>query len=229
MKKAIIVAAVAAACVMPAYAQFGGLGGLVGGGKSAGGSSGGDVTPAVNEFVKDNAAIRETVAYSLVQIVAALGDKENIAKIKARSDSLAKTTDPKEAGSLQGAIIKDDAAVVQAALEGEHARDRMAKLSPEMQQKVARSIFAVGVASLRIPGMVDKGRKVMESVGSNPMNLGKVGPVKDGISMFAESAPKIAKIVTSGFALMKDVKVDAGAPTADAKLESDKNITFPES
>lgn len=225
MKRVIIVLALAGAAALPAYAQFGGLGGMLGGAKT--GSGGGDVGAMAGEFVKDNEVIREAVSYSLAQIVAALGDKDQIAIIKTRTESLAKTTDAKEAGSIQGQLITEQGAVAQMLLESADGRARMEKLSPEMQIKVSKSILAVGVASLRIPGMLDKGKRVIEGVGMNPLNIAKAAPVKDGLSMFADNAPKIAKIAASGFKLMQDVKVQAPKPTAETKLEASKDVTFP--
>jgi hypothetical protein len=225
VKRLVIAITIAAAAVLPAQAQLGNLGGMLGGGAK---SSGGDISAMVGEFVKDNALIRDAVSYSLMQIVAALGDKQQIAVVKARSDSLAKTTDAKEIGSIQGQLITEQSVIAQQLLESKEARARIEKLSPAMQAKVGQSILAVGVASLRIPGMMDKGKRVMEGVGSNPMNISKVAPVKDGIGMFADSAPKIAKIASTGYELMKAVKVDPGKPTLEAKLEPNKEVAFPE-
>ncbi len=225
MKNKIIALLIALGAVSSANAQFGGLGGMLGGGKSSGG---GDVGAMAEEFNRDASAINEVVSYSLIQIVAALGDKQQIAAVKAVNDNLAKTTDPKEKGSIQGTAIKEQAAVADELLKSDQAKAKIEKMAPEMQQKVAKSIFAVGVASLRIPVMMDKGRKIIEGVGSNPMNITKAIPVKDGMAVFAAALPKMPSILTTGLKLMREVKVDPGNPAADSKMEVDKNPSIPE-
>ena len=224
MKKKILAMMIAVGVISSAHAQFGNIGGMLGGGKSSGG---GDVSVMVDEFNKDSSMVNEAVTYSLIQIVAALGDKRQIAAVKAISDNLTKTTDPKERGSIQGTAIKEQATVAQELLKSQEAKAKVEKLSPEMQKKVSKSIFAVGIAALRIPGMMDKGRKIMEGVGSNPMAISSALPVKEGMSVFADAMPKMPTIVSTGLSLMRDVKMDPGNPTIDAKLEVDKSLTIP--
>ena len=108
------------------------------------------------------------------------------------------------------------------------SKAKMENLSPEMQKKVAQSIFAVGVAALQIPGAINRGKNIVSSVGANPMNIVKVLPVKDGLSMYIDVLPKLPTLVTTGMQLMRDVKVEAGNPTADAKL-APESASFPES
>lgn len=103
MKNKLMALFLAFGMASSANAQFGGLGGMMGGSKT----SGGDVGAMAEEFNRDASAINEVVTYSLIQIVAALGDKQQIAAVKAVNDNLSKTTDPKEKGSIQGTAIKN--------------------------------------------------------------------------------------------------------------------------
>jgi hypothetical protein len=224
MKNKLMVLLMALGIASSANAQFGSLGGLLGGSTSGGG----DVGAMTDEFNRDASAINEVVTYSLIQIVAALGDKQQIAAVKAVNDNLKKATDPKEKGSIQGTAIKEQATIAEELLKSDQAKAKVEKMSPAMQQKVAKSIFAVGVASLRIPGLIDKGSKIIQGVGSNPMNIIKVLPVKDGLEIFASALPKMPIILSTGLKLMRDVKVDPGNPAADSKMEADKNPTIPE-
>lgn len=202
------------------------------GGKPAGGG-GGDISTQIDSFNTNAGLINGAVSFSLVQIVAALGDKEQIATVKTQADNLGKATDAKEKGAAQGSIIKTTAGVAAELLNSKDAKAKMEKLSPEMQQKVAKSLFAVGVAALQLPGAIDQGKKIMQEAGSNPMNITKVMPVKDGLSMFADALPKLPSLVSTGFKLMRDVKVEPGNPSVDAKLKAvnsdDFNGMFPNS
>jgi hypothetical protein len=172
--------------------------------------------------------IREATAYSLMQIVAALGDKTQVATIKASTDSLAKTTDAKEKDSIEGTVIKEQTAVAKQLLDSKEGKERMEKLAPEIQKKVANSILSVGIAALKIPGMLETGKKAIEAAASNPMQAAKVLPVKDGVSLFADTLPKMVEIGKVGFQMLSDVKVQAGTPTVEAKLTTDKAISIPD-
>ncbi len=224
MKSKVLTVLLALAVSTAAHAQFGGLGGLMGGSKGGGG---GDVGAQVEAFNAEANLINKTVAYALIQIVGALGDKTKLADIKAVNDSLSKSTDTKEIGAITGSIIKNNAAEAQELLKSSDAKAKMESLSPELQKKVGQSIFAVGVAALRIPVAINQGKNIISGVSSNPMNITKVLPVKDGLSLFAEVLPKLPTLVTTGFQLMRDVKVEAGNPTAEAKL-SPEAASFPE-
>jgi hypothetical protein len=224
MKSKILTVLLALAVSTAANAQFGGLGGLMGGSKGGGG---GDVGAQVEAFNVEANLINKTVAFALIQIVGALGDKTKLADIKAVNDSLSKSTDTKEIGAITGSIIKNNAAEAQELLKSSDAKAKMESLSPELQKKVSQSIFAVGVAALRIPVAINQGKNIMSGVSSNPMNIAKVVPVKDGLSLYADVLPKLPTLVTTGFQLMRDVKVEAGNPTAEAKL-SPQAASFPE-
>ena len=201
-----------------AHAQFGGmLGGMLGGARGGGGS---DVGALVDEFNRDSLLIREAVSRSLMQIVAALGNKEQIAKVKATNDSLSKNTDAKEVGSIQGTFIKDQSAVAQQLMDSADAKEKMEKLAPEIQKKVGQSILNVAIAGLRIPVMLERGKRAIDGVSSNPMMITRILPIKDGVSLFVETLPKMTQIASTGFNLMREVKIDPGSPTASSKIET---------
>lgn len=234
MKTKLFTLLLAISACTAANAQFGGLGGSLGG--SLGGLLGGggssaasaDAGSMIDQFNKESDLISGAVSYSLIQIVAALGDKTQIAAVKALNDNLAQATDPKEQGSVRGTVIKEQSAVAQELLKSKEAKAKMEQLSPEMKKKVGQSLMAVGIASLRLPGLVDKGKGIVAGVGANPMHLGKLPSVQTGLSMLGDAMPKLPTIVTTGFKLMRDVKLDPGTPTADAKLEIDNNVKFPD-
>lgn len=210
-----------------AHAQLGGmLGGMLGG--LRGGGGGGDVSGLIDRFNADSSLISQAVAYALLQIKAALGTKEEAAQAKQQADDLGKTTDAKEAGALQGTIIKTDLARVGELTKAEEAKAKLEKLSPEIQKKVGQSILAVGISALKVPVLMDTGKKIVEGAGSNPVLLPKLASVKDGMSLLGDAAPKLGPIVTTGFALMREVKVDPGNPSKDAELKVDTSISIPD-
>jgi hypothetical protein len=221
MKSKLVALLMVLGVATSAHAQFGGL---LGGAKSGGG---GDVGVMVEEFNRDATMINEAVSYSLIQIIAALGTKEQIAAVKVINDNLKKTTDPKEKGSIQGTVVKDKTAEAEELLKDKEAASKIASMAPELQKKVAQSIFAVGIAALKIPDMVSKGQQIIQGVGANPMNITKVLPVKDGLTVFAAALPKMPTLVSTGLKLMRDAKVDPGTPTKDSKIQSNPDVTIP--
>lgn len=222
LKRKFLVSLVVLGASVSAHAQFGGLLG----GRSGGG--GGDVSGQIEKFNGDSALISKAVAYSLLQIKAALGTKEEAAQVKKVAEDLSKATDAKEAGALQGTVIKTDAARANELLRSADAKDKLQKLQPEVQKKVAQSILSVGIASLKIPGLLDGGKKIIEGVGTNPMMVTRLGGVKDGMSMLADALPKLGPIVSTGLSLMREVKVDPGNPSASAELKPDTSVSVPE-
>lgn len=226
MKRQLSILVLALGLASTAHAQFGGikLPGL-GGDSSA---STGNVDLMVDEFNKESAAINNVVSYATMQIVAALGDKEQIAAVREVNENLKKTTDPKEKNSIQGTVIKEQSAVAQELLASDQAKAKIEKLTPEMQKKVGQSIFAVAVAALRLPGLSDKGQKIISSVGSNPFSIMKVISIKDGVSLIATALPNMTTIASTGLKLMRDVKVNPGNPAANSKLVANTDIVIPE-
>tara|TARA_B110000503_G_scaffold118284_1_gene179059 strand:+ start:452 stop:1132 length:681 start_codon:yes stop_codon:yes gene_type:complete len=184
-----------------------------------GGGGGGDVEGLVKQFNAENEVISALTANSLLFIQAALGDKTEVAAIAEKASSLSKATDPKEKQAIQGTVIKDAGAKVAELMASEKAKERMANLAPELQKKVSKSILNVAIAALKIPEMIDIGKKAIEGVGSNPMMISKIVPIKDGVQLFADVLPKMTDIVKTGFKMLQSVKIDPGSPAKDSKTE----------
>ena len=211
---------------MSAQAQFGGLGGLGGLGGMLGGGGGGVDSAAVEKFTVDAVLISTAVTYAALHIQAALGDKEKIATLNELISKMNSTTDPKEKNALMGEIIRSQLSASIDLLKSSEGKARMEQLSPQMKEKVAKSLFSVGIAALRVKPLIDNGSKMVQGMASNPTLLSKVGLVKDSLTLLGDAAPKIPELISTGFALMKEVKVDPGNPTADAILVVDTSQNF---
>jgi hypothetical protein len=198
-----------------AHAQFGGLGGMLGGNRSGGSAPD---NASVEKFTLDALIINKAVTSALLQVQAALAKKEDMARIKEVVAKYSTTTDTRELGAVMGSVIKSDMASTLDVMKSQEGQARLAKLSPEMQQKVATSILNVAIASLRIKPMMDNGSNMMQSIGSNPMLLTKLPLIKDSLSLMADSAPKLPELISVGFSMLKTVKIDPGNPTAASKI-----------
>lgn len=226
MKLKLIAIAIALGAVSSAHAQFGLP--KIGGGASSEKSAGGDVSVQIDGFNTDAVIINKTVSMALLQLKAAFDKKVDMAAIQKSAESITKATEAKEVAALASPIIKDEATKMKEQLSDAEAKKRIAELSPEMKKIVATALVNVGVASLKMPDMVDKGKGIIQNVSTNPMMAPKLLPVKDGVALFGDTLPKLPSLVSAGLNLLKEAKVDAATPTKDAKLTAATSITFPE-
>jgi hypothetical protein len=232
MKHKLLALVASLGVAFSAQAQLGGFGSMLGGAAGAGASTTtakGDLTSQIDGFNSESKIISDATVYALLQIQAALGDKQDAAMAKQTADNLSKATDPKEIGSIKGTVIKEQSARSEELLKSAAAKEKMAKLKPEMQKKVAASIFTVGVAALKIPGLLNTGQGIVSGLSTNPMMITKLVSIKDGISLLGDALPKLGTIASVGVQLVRDVKVDPGNPTAETALKVDTSVSIPES
>lgn len=225
--------AAVACCIIVgvAQAQLGGLGALkkLGGSSDTADSAGGDITAQVAQFNDQAAVMRETVFYALMQVKVAFATKEEIAKAREQQSQIEKITDPKERASRQGSVIKEDAAAVQEKFKAADVDAKLKNMKPEMQKAVGDALLSVAIATLNAPDLLNRANGIIQSAASNPMNLTKVAPVKDGAVMLKEVAQNLPGLVSTGFKLMAKVNVNPGSPVAGATLKPNKETKFPDS
>jgi hypothetical protein len=217
MKTKLIGFVLAAATSFAANAQLPDL-------KLGGGKGGGADPAAIEKFTADANLINKTVFYAVMQIQLALRDKTEIAAQKESVEKMNASTDPQEQNALMGTQMKTELAATTDLMKSKEGKERMEKLSPEMKQKVAKSIFSIGVAALRIQPMIDNGKKAVDGIMANPAMLSKAGLIKDSLQLLAQAAPKLPELVSVGYSMLKDVKVDPGSPTNDSKLVPEKPV-----
>jgi len=215
-----LVVAAAAASATPAFAQFGGLGGMLGG-KSSGG--GGDVDSQVKAFLDKSIKIEVTVNKALLAITAAYSSDEDRAKKEEVLKSLGKQTDPKEAGAkFQEAYTSSEAETKKLA-ESNDLAEQTKKLSAKKQEQVAKGVVNFLLGALQAKDVVPMGQSVMQSVSSNPMAITKVIPIKDAVprltsamSLAATTIPKFVNVLRGA-----NIKVpEVSGTTKEESLDS---------
>jgi hypothetical protein len=194
-----LVVAVAAASATPAFAQFGGLGGMFGG-KSSGG--GGDVDSQVKAFLDKIIKIEVTVNKALLAITAAYKSDEERAKSEEVLKSLGKQTDPKEAGAKFQEAYSSSEADTKKLSESSDLAERTKNLSAAKQQQVVKGVVNFLLGALQAKDVVPMGQSVLQSVSSNPMAITKVIPIKDAVprltsavSLAATTIPKFVNVL----------------------------------
>lgn len=206
--------------VTPAHAQFGGLGGLLGGLSSGGG---GDVDNQVKGFLDKSFNIEMTLNKALLAIIAAYANDEDRAKYQARFQELGKVTDPKEAGAKFQEIASSSGADAKKLAAESDLEGRTKQLTAEKQKQVARGVVNFLLGALQAKDVVPMAQAIMQSVSSNPLALPKVIPVKDAlprlvnaISLAASTLPQFLKVLRGANIQVTEVS----ASTKEEKIDS---------
>lgn len=195
-----------------AQAQFG-LPSLGGGSSN---SNSGDIGAQVETFNKDANLFAQAMRASLVQINGAIGSDTQRAAAKAQMENITKGTNTQEEQARAGTYAKDSISETTALFASAEAKQRMDNLTPEIQKLVVDAYVQAIIAGTKIPAAVNSGKKILEGIGSNPMNISKAIPVKDGLSLYADMLPKIPPLLSAMAQFFKDRKVTPPNPAADA-------------
>lgn len=203
---------ISASVVMPVHAQFGGLGGLVGGGKPA---AGGDVGAQVADFMTRTAVVSVLAANSLAKINASFDNEEALARRRKEQEDLAKITDPNEKNARAAEILKSESAAADQLSKSADLQERMKNLDAAKKKQVAQALFNFGIAALQAPGLLQSGESIIKGAGANPLNIVKVVPIKDAI-------PVLGKIGSdAGSTILTFIKVAKGADISVPQAEAD--------
>lgn len=209
-----------AACVAgPAAAQFGALGGLVGGAKS----SGGDIDGDVSNFLKQSLRIESTINKAALAIVAAYQNEAERATSQAAFEQISKITDPKEAGAKFQSVSESTAAEMKKLSASGDLAERTKSLSAEKQQQIAKGVanFLLGV--LQSKDLMSSGQSMLTTASSNPMNLAKIVPVKDALPRLGNAASLAGSTIPKFIDVLKgaNVKVnEVSTASKEDKIES---------
>ncbi len=221
MKKVMILISsmVFAFFVLPAQAQLGGLGGMLGGGSAGGG--GGDIDGRVKTFVEGSAQINNLVVTSLSAINAAYASDSDAAQIRAKADAFTKATNPKEKEALAAEIVKTESAKLEELTKSADAVERTKKLDATKRKQVLDSLVNFGIGALQAVTLTDTGKSIISSVGTNPMNVTKVGPVKDALPLLANAISTSTKVIPGYYKVLRGANIEPPKVTADTKPVAD--------
>lgn len=205
--------------VLPAHAQFGGLGGMVGGTSSGGG--GGDIDGRVKSFVEGSVQINNLVVNSLSAINAAYASDSEAASIRTKAEAYVKATDPKEKAALAAEIVKTESAKLEELTKSADAVERTKKLDANKRKQVLDSLLNFGIGALRAATLADTGKSIVSSVGANPMNVTKVVPVKDALPVLADAISTSTKVIPGYYKVLRGANIEPPKVTAETKPVAD--------
>ncbi len=201
--------------VVPAQGQFGKLPGIS---KKDSKVSAGDI----DAFFATAEQARTMMEDSAFYLIDALKSKELAQQLRDQRAAATKIADPKEKDAKLSEV--DRSAL--AALESIDYDQQSAALEKEQddkkRQSVSASMWNFSLAVLKDKALVERGRTLISSAGSNPTMMSRTGRLKDTVSSLAGQAPASAKVVAGLQKVAKAIKV-----TEFPKSESDTPKSIP--
>lgn len=217
--KTIRTAIVVAACLMAAStanAQLGGLGGMLGGNKVSAGASG-DVAADVNTFVNKSAALSMLSGRAVMAINAAFASDTELAEKRAKIASFANITNPKEQLAKFEEVYKSEKAEAQGRLDSGEMEKRMGTLSEEKKKMIGAALLNFGIGTLQAAELTKSGQALIQSASGNPMNLTKLGPVKDALPLLGKVAGDSGSFLVGVTKVARGANINVQAPKVDSK------------
>lgn len=215
MHRTVLTIALLAAVAMPASAQFGGLLG----GSKGGSTATADVDGEVKTFLDKSLRIEQTVNKAALAIIAAYASEEDRAKLQAQFDAVGKQTDPKEANAVFQKTYESSEAALKKLAASEDLADRTAKLSADKQAQVAKGLANFMLGAMQAKDLAPTGQNVMKAAGTNPMNLGKVVPVKDALPRLGNAASLAGSTLPKLVQVLRGANVKVAEVSATSKEE----------
>lgn len=194
------------------------------GGDDKGSAAGGNVESDVADFVTRSGQLRDVAYNSMLTILAAYANEEQLAKLKAADEELNKKTNTKEKDAAQTALIKTMAADLETIKNQKDAAEQTKSLTAEKQKKVAKGLFSFAIAALQAPSLMDKGQKIISGVSLT--NAMKVLPVKDSIPMLADFVKYGGGTIAGFVKLAKGANIEVKQATAEGKSEVNRDDAF---
>lgn len=213
---------VVAACLIAAnaaYAQFGGLGNMLGGGIGnmlGGGSanSGGDISSDVTNFVTKSAVLSALTSRSVTAINAAFSSDEDIAKKRAALLAIDQTTDPKEKEAKKAALYESESAEAKRRLESGEMEKNIAGLDETKKKQIGAALLNFGIGALQAADLTKTGQNLMQKVSGNLMNATKLIPVKDALPLLGKVAGDAGGLFVGVMKLAKGANISVREVTA---------------
>jgi hypothetical protein len=196
-KIAVAVLSLAAVLSVPqAMAGFG-LGNLVGGT-----SNGAAADP--DAFIKSAQDAENLMNNSVALISRAVLSKEKVAELDAKKKAASAETDAGEKKAKNLAVQKSRIAATNEAMGNADFEQRIKKMDASQKAELGAAAYNFMLALLQDKALVEQSSSLVSSLSSNPMNLSKVGGVKDvtsslsnQISAASEVAGKMPKIFSA--------------------------------
>lgn len=216
IRKTVIVAA----CLMAAnaaYAQFGGLGNMLGAATGTG-STGGDIAGDVSSFVTKSAVLGAISSRSVTAINAAFSSDEQIAAKRAALLAIEQITDPKEKQAKTAALYESESAEAKRRLDSGEMEKSIGGLDAGKKKQIGAALLNFGIGALQAVDLTKSGQNMVQKASGNPMNLTKLLPVKDAMPLLGKVASDAGGFFLGMVKLAKGANISVPEVKADSKV-----------
>lgn len=198
--------ALAVACTAsPAMAQFGSLLGLLGGGAP---QSIGDP----DAFLKAAQSAEKLMRNSVTLLSLGLSSKEKAAELEASREAANAITNPEEKKAKLLEVSKQEQAAANEALNNSKMAEDIKTMNSGKKEQVSAAAFNFMLALLQDKALIQQGVTLVASLSSNPMNILKMGSIKDTAASLQSQITDGAQIAGKMPQLFS--AIDVTAPTS---------------
>jgi hypothetical protein len=208
MNQKIITAFLAAslsAFSVPAMAQFGKLGALLGGG------SGASVAADPDGFLSSALAAEKLMNNSVTLLSRSLTSKEASAGLAAQRKAANEITDPAEKKAKLTEVQKSELALVNESLSKASIDSEIKKMGDKQRGDLGSAAFNFMLALLQDKALVDQSKGLISSMTTNPAALTKIGNIKDAVSSLSNQLSAASSVAGKMPSIFSAVGVKAPA------------------
>lgn len=213
----VFATALGAVCV-PAMAQFGKLGSMLGGGSGASAA----VDP--DAFVASALAAEKLMNNSVTLLTRSLTSKETSAGLAAQRKAANEITDPAEKKAKLMEVQKSEIALVNESLSKASIDSEIKKMDDKQRGDLGSAAFNFMLALLQDKALIDQGQGLISSMTTNPAALTKVGSIKNAVSSLSNQMSAASSIAGKMPAIFSAVNVKAPA-SKDEKPKAVAQVT----
>lgn len=198
----ILIASTLGAIGTPAMAQFGSL---------LGGSSNSSSSVTPEAFVSSAFAAEKLMNNSVTLLSRSLSSKEKAAELEAQRKAANEITNPEEKKAKLTEVKKSELATLNEAMANSKFESDVKQMSGKQREDLGAAAFNFMLALLQDKALVDQGKGLVSSLSSNPMNITKVGGVKDAIGSLSNQISAASNIAGKMPSIFTAVGVKAPA------------------
>lgn len=172
----ILIASTLGVLATPAMAQFGAILGVLSGSSSnAGGSD-------PQTIIASALAAEKLMNNSVALLSRSLVSKEQAAALEAQRKAANEITDPAEKQAKLNEVRKSEQAALNEAMTNANVESEVKKIDGKQREDLAAASFNFMLALLQDKALIEQSKGLVGSFASNPMNITKLGGVKDAVS-----------------------------------------------
>ena len=216
LKICIALITLGVASYTPQVMSFG-LGDMLGGGSKTSNASAGDP----DAFLKSAKDAESLMNNSLTLLVRSLASKEKAAGFEASRKAANAVTDPAEKQAKLNEVSKSEAATINEILSNDKFKDDIKQMDGKQKEDLGAAAFNFALALLQDQSLVEQSSGLISSLLSNPMNVSKLGTVKDAAFSLSNQVSSASKIA----AKMPDVFSAVGVKAPASKDEKPKTTS----